>query len=159
MTEMTCDSTHAHIRVQGWTYCSPVCFGRGENGMGPLNALRVGVALPFVLAFGPELVLPDFRCSALAADCLSPAGLMAFASQVDPGMVPEGYPDLAIERSYLSSQPLGIVVILHLRHPCDHPMFRCSFFLGGCSLEVPAPHTQTLALQLWRGRGRRRQYT
>ncbi|CAE7431867.1 unnamed protein product [Symbiodinium natans] len=68
--------------------CSAICWFflqcplLSENGMGPLHVLRAGAAMPFVLAFG----------------------LMAFASQVDPGMVPEGYPDLAIERSYKSSQ-------------------------------------------------------
>ena len=127
--------------------------------MGPLNILRVGAAVPFVLAFGPELVfflVFDFWCSAMAPDSFSPAGLMAFASQVDPGMVPEGHPERAIERSYKSSQPLGFAILISVT-PVIIP---CSFavhFFGGCSLEVSAAHTPTLTLQLWRGRGRRRQ--
>ncbi|CAE7431936.1 unnamed protein product [Symbiodinium natans] len=68
--------------------CSAICWFflqcplLSENGVGPLHVLRAGAAKPFVLAF-----------------CL-----MAFASQVDPGIVPEGHPDRAIERSYKSSQ-------------------------------------------------------
>ncbi|CAE7204688.1 unnamed protein product [Symbiodinium natans] len=53
-----------------------------EKGIGALSSLRAGAAMPFMLAFG----------------------LMAFASKVDPGMVPEGDPDRPIERSYKSSQ-------------------------------------------------------